>query len=244
MSFLPPLLLLLLMRCVTYTLRACWKHTLMNKQPPTPLRCTSRCRSRLCSETDQKAKYGCERRLSSSQSHTAWEGPPSFGLQEARDESKIDEKVTSLLLSVLSSLLLISALSRPCSLFSRLPFTLLTGPPSCGSAGRTAERPRAGCPLRPHARLRISHAWVSPSRFLLLSDIHRVCASEGWGLPLLEASLMGLPLIVTDWGGSTHFTTRQSSRLSLSSSFFLLRLLVSQLSAQISRDASHCIHFR
>lgn len=28
---------------------------------------------------------------------------------------------------------------------------------------------------------------------------------EGWGLPILEAMLMELPVIVTDWGGSTEF---------------------------------------
>lgn len=28
---------------------------------------------------------------------------------------------------------------------------------------------------------------------------------EGWGLPILEALLMEVPLIVTDWGGSTEF---------------------------------------
>ena len=37
--------------------------------------------------------------------------------------------------------------------------------------------------------------------------------AEGWGLPLMEAMAMGLPVISTNWGGSTEFMTNATSYL-------------------------------
>jgi glycosyltransferase involved in cell wall biosynthesis len=39
-----------------------------------------------------------------------------------------------------------------------------------------------------------------------LLSLHR---SEGFGLPLAEAALLGLPVVATDWSGSTDFVTAQ-----------------------------------
>ena len=36
---------------------------------------------------------------------------------------------------------------------------------------------------------------------------------EGWGLPTHEAMVMGLPVITTDWGGSTEFVKQGSGLL-------------------------------
>ena len=36
-----------------------------------------------------------------------------------------------------------------------------------------------------------------------------ITLGEGWGLPTMEAMAMGLPVIVTNWGGSTEFITPQ-----------------------------------
>jgi glycosyltransferase involved in cell wall biosynthesis len=36
---------------------------------------------------------------------------------------------------------------------------------------------------------------------------------EGWGLPTMEAMAMGLPVITTNWGGSTEFVTRDTGYL-------------------------------
>jgi uncharacterized membrane protein YgcG len=40
---------------------------------------------------------------------------------------------------------------------------------------------------------------------------------EGWGLPTHEAMAMGLPVVTTDWGGSTEFTKPIRSHSSQSS---------------------------
>eukprot|EP00602_Paraphysomonas_sp_CaronLab_P000321 CAMPEP_0185031604 /NCGR_PEP_ID=MMETSP1103-20130426/19159_1 /TAXON_ID=36769 /ORGANISM="Paraphysomonas bandaiensis, Strain Caron Lab Isolate" /LENGTH=1396 /DNA_ID=CAMNT_0027567171 /DNA_START=153 /DNA_END=4340 /DNA_ORIENTATION=- len=37
--------------------------------------------------------------------------------------------------------------------------------------------------------------------------------AEGWGLPTHEAMIMGLPVITTNWGGSTEFVTQESGLL-------------------------------
>ena len=37
--------------------------------------------------------------------------------------------------------------------------------------------------------------------------------AEGWGLPTHEAMIMGLPVITTNWGGSTEFVTSESGLL-------------------------------
>lgn len=37
--------------------------------------------------------------------------------------------------------------------------------------------------------------------------------AEGWGLPTHEAMIMGLPVITTNWGGSTEFVTPESGLL-------------------------------
>jgi hypothetical protein len=37
--------------------------------------------------------------------------------------------------------------------------------------------------------------------------------AEGWGLPTHEAMIMGLPVITTNWGGSTEFVTEDSGLL-------------------------------
>ncbi|KEG13077.1 mannosyltransferase-like protein [Trypanosoma grayi] len=36
---------------------------------------------------------------------------------------------------------------------------------------------------------------------------------EGWGMPAMEAMSMGLPVLTTNWGGSTAFATRENSFL-------------------------------
>jgi O-antigen biosynthesis alpha-1,2-mannosyltransferase len=36
---------------------------------------------------------------------------------------------------------------------------------------------------------------------------------KGWGLPTHEAMAMGLPVITTNWGGSTEFVTPNSGLL-------------------------------
>ena len=36
---------------------------------------------------------------------------------------------------------------------------------------------------------------------------------EGWGLPTHEAMVLGLPVITTNWGGSTEFVTEESGLL-------------------------------
>jgi glycosyltransferase involved in cell wall biosynthesis len=37
--------------------------------------------------------------------------------------------------------------------------------------------------------------------------------AEGWGLPTHEAMIMGLPVITTNWGGSTEFVTSETQWL-------------------------------
>jgi glycosyltransferase involved in cell wall biosynthesis len=37
--------------------------------------------------------------------------------------------------------------------------------------------------------------------------------AEGWGLPTHEAMAMGLPVVTTNWGGSTEFVTSENGLL-------------------------------
>ncbi|RNF10831.1 putative mannosyltransferase-like protein [Trypanosoma rangeli] len=57
------------------------------------------------------------------------------------------------------------------------------------------------------------------SQDVMLSIYHSVDAfvlptrAEGWGIPLMEAMSMGLPVLVTNWGGPTTFCRRDNSFL-------------------------------